>query len=797
MPGITPEEQQGILRELSRQVSYYGQEMTLALDKKQIPLALRQASLFLETLRDKRMEPRLYYELYMNVCDQLRYLEQALETAHENRQISIVEMYEKAQHESKIIPRLYLLTTVASVYIKSRRHPAKDILFDLVELARGIQHPMRGLFFRNYLSLMSKDKLPDTKSNYEGDAKDSMEFILQNFGEMNKLWVRMQHQGAVVGQQRRENERKNLRLLVGTNLARLSALEAVDRKTYKEFVLPRVLEQVVNCKDVIAQEYLMDCIIQVFPDDFHLATLDLFLSTCSQLNESVNMKQILITLMERLGNFAQSEPEQVPEELDMFPLFHRYSGDIIEKQKQTRTTKGTLNEHLPEDVLPLQAALAQFTARCYPDRLDYVDQVLEFTSTAIEASGAELAAEESAQNHTAIQRIVALLLAPLQTVSLGVLELKHYSPLLSKIPPASRKEVAVAVAKKAASSASPISTVELTASLFQYLAPLITEDIKVTDDNRFEFEQEQHFIAQLFQLLRNEDHLVQADMYTTARGFFCRGGKDRQEFTLPPFIMGTVQLAQRVHGVGTPTDTKRLFGLIHSTISVLTPNFPELALRLYLIAATTALNCQFQEIAYEFMTQSFLAYESHISDSEQQFQAIMQITATLQQMRGFSEDNYSVLISKCATHSNKQMLKPHACRAVYTCAHLFWQQGTEEEPGHQDEKRVLACLKKAIKIANASMSDTVPMFIEILNQYLYFFDLGVPPVTVTYLTNLIELIDEHMQEASQDTQRYYENTLDHIKNKQLIPGEVGDRYREISTENEVEETEDTATAAVE
>ena len=90
----------------------------------------------------------------MNVCDQLRYLEQALETAHENRreldicwvfaysffvlEISIVEMYEKAQHESKIIPRLYLLTTVASVYIKSRRHPAKDILFDLVELARFV-----------------------------------------------------------------------------------------------------------------------------------------------------------------------------------------------------------------------------------------------------------------------------------------------------------------------------------------------------------------------------------------------------------------------------------------------------------------------------------------------------------------------------------------------------------------------------------------------------------------------------------------------------------------------------------
>ena len=91
-----------------------------------------------------------------------------------------------------------------------------------------------------------------------GSVKDSIEFILQNFGEMNKLWVRMQHQGAVRDRARREKERRNLRQLVGTNLVRLSEMNGVDLPTYKEIVLPRILEQIVNCKDVIAQEYLMD-----------------------------------------------------------------------------------------------------------------------------------------------------------------------------------------------------------------------------------------------------------------------------------------------------------------------------------------------------------------------------------------------------------------------------------------------------------------------------------------------------------------------------------------------------------
>lgn len=62
----------------------------------------------------------------------------------------------------------YLLCTVGSVYIKSKEAPAKDVLKDLVEMCRAVQHPMRGLFLRSYLSQVSRDKLPDIGSEYEG-----------------------------------------------------------------------------------------------------------------------------------------------------------------------------------------------------------------------------------------------------------------------------------------------------------------------------------------------------------------------------------------------------------------------------------------------------------------------------------------------------------------------------------------------------------------------------------------------------------------------------------------------------
>ena len=73
---------------------------------------------------------------------------------------------------------------------------------------------------------------------------------------MNKLWVRLQHAGHSRERDKRTQERKELQLLVGSNIERLSQL--VDLEAYKNGVLQSLLEQVVQCRDVLAQEYLLE-----------------------------------------------------------------------------------------------------------------------------------------------------------------------------------------------------------------------------------------------------------------------------------------------------------------------------------------------------------------------------------------------------------------------------------------------------------------------------------------------------------------------------------------------------------
>lgn len=344
--------------------------MHRALDSNNLKDALKYSAQMLSELRTSRLSPHKYYALYMRAFDELRKLELFF---HEEtrRGCSIIELYELVQHAGNILPRLYLLCTVGCVYIKSKEAPAKDILKDLVEMCRGIQHPLRGLFLRSYLSQVSKDKLPDIGSEYEGDADtvtDAVEFVLQNFTEMNKLWVRMQYQGPAREKDRREKERSELRDLVGKNLHVLSQIEGVDLDMYKESVLPRVLEQVVNCKDELAQYYLMDCIIQVFPDEYHLQTLDVLLGACPQLQPSVDIKSILSSLMERLSNYAASSPEVLPEflQVDAFSKLNSAIGKIIEAQADMPVVA----------VVTLHSSLLTFTLHVHPDRLDYADQVL-------------------------------------------------------------------------------------------------------------------------------------------------------------------------------------------------------------------------------------------------------------------------------------------------------------------------------------------------------------------------------------------------------------------------------------
>ncbi|KAI1174940.1 vacuolar protein sorting-associated protein 35 [Nemania sp. FL0916] len=307
--------------------------------------ALKCCSTLVSELRTSSLGPKQYYELYMAVFDALRHLSVYLSESHPHNHLA--DLYELVQYAGNIVPRLYLMITVGTAYMSVPDAPVKELMKDMMDMTRGVQHPIRGLFLRYYLSGQARDYLPTGDgAGLEGNLQDSVSFVLTNFIEMNKLWVRLQHQGHSREREQRTRERKELQQLVGSNIVRLSQL--VDLEAYKNGILDPLLEQVVQCRDVLAQEYLLEIITQVFPDEFHLHTLGQFLGAVSELHPHVNVKAIVIGLMDRLSAYAERESQQNITE-DKAKLEEDALADLLEKirigKEQEESKKSVATEH--------------------------------------------------------------------------------------------------------------------------------------------------------------------------------------------------------------------------------------------------------------------------------------------------------------------------------------------------------------------------------------------------------------------------------------------------------------------
>ncbi|EEH44263.1 retromer subunit VPS35 [Paracoccidioides brasiliensis Pb18] len=826
--------------------------------------ALKCGSTLVSELRTPSLGPKQYYELYMAVHDALRHLSVYLKESHPVNHLA--DLYELVQYAGNIIPRLYLMITVGTVYMGIEDAPVKEIMKDMMEMSRGVQHPIRGLFLRYYLSGQAKDHLPTGSGDGpQGNLQDSISFILTNFVEMNKLWVRLQHQGHSRERELRMQERKELELLVGSNLVRLSQL--VDLETYQSVILQPLLEQVVQCRDVLAQEYLLEVMTKVFPDEYHLHTLDLLLSAISRLNAHVDMKKIVIGLMDRLSAYAardtdsndtpegkqKAEEEATVRLLEKLRLAKeteaRSGADRVDFEEDTKSAEGEPNKeedatenaeqeaapvpngeseenpkskfntdfklyeifyeqvvnlvktrNIPiHDTIALLVSLVSLALSIYPERLEYVDQVLEYATkkTMEHADTADLHSVPAQSN------LLNLLLAPIRSyVSIfTALSLPNYIPLFTAQSYSTRRAVAGEIARGILRNRTIISTSEHLEGVLQILKVLIKEGMQqpvgypgIQSQRRAgeteETIEEQGWLARIIHFIQGPDNDTQLKLLQAACKAYSEGN-ERIRFTTPAIITSSLKLARKYksrehYDDNWQAQSSTLYRFMHQCISNLyqrvNPGSAELSLPLFVLCGQVADQTGFEEFSYEFFAQAFTIYEDSISDSRAQFQAVCILASALHGTRGFGKENYDTLITKAALHGSKLLKKPDQCRAVYLASHLWWavdnQQKGEEETKYlyRDGKRVLECLQRALRVADACMDTavSVELFVEILNRYVYYFDQGNETVTTRYLNGLIELIQSNLQTSQNDgvpnssldnPKRHFQRTLDYIKSR--------------------------------
>ena len=793
-----------------------------AIEKNNLRQCLKEAYTMLCELRTNELSPKNYYGLYMSVVDVMLTLKNYM-IEEINRGRRLIDLYDDVQQAQNVIPRLYLMITAGSIYMEKVPRSTRIIIYDMLGLVKAVQNPIKGLFLRNYLLKMVKDKLPDKDNIYlrEGASfEDSIKFIIENMEEMNRLWIRLSIGVKGPEKVKREKERDELKILIGESMTKLSSLENLNLDIYEQNVLPRLLNIIINSKDKLSQEYLMECIIHAFPDSYNVKCIENLLEAISNLEQGVDIGSIFVSLMEKLGNyfsrFDNLENNENENDRQIFEIARNIYPALL------KNFKGYMNQNLNnkdlnkldlDKLLNLIYSFIRFSLQCAPKEQKFasMNNILALTLELVTRCQNKLTEDN-------INKIGVLLIEPL-TNRMNIFRMNDYIPLMNFLNIKSRKnlglkliETLVDNAKEGKNNLEKLDSLDALDKILKYLRPLLgdTKDSVKEDESTYEYEQS--IVCKLIYIIRTNNIEMIYKILNDLKNIFSHGGPLRRKFTLPPLAHRVIKFCHDIticyeNKIGLIPEKKKknkyikeiiesldigkienddtfyklivnIYKLLKEILDLISQEQPELGFKLYLNSSLYAnsINCnkeKFQQLSISFLRNAMNIYEEGRYDNSHKYEMIVQVSSLLLTLNISKEDAEEVILQLIKSSQNMTQ-REEQCKTMFIISQLYFSI-------FKDQKKVMECLNKARRFADFAMTNpqNLILFVEYLNKLLYFYDKDEKSVDIKpeQINDLIELIKGHIRTIKnipsddisylQEIETYFNNTLKTIENKKI------------------------------
>ena len=798
-------DQEKILDEALLIVKSQGYQMKVAIENNKLRNSLKFAKAMLDTLKSTTLSPTKYYQLFLSIFDEMQYIFNYFrEEARRGRRMK--DLYDTVQQCENIIPRLFLLICVASSYIETGQTNATDIIFDLFNLIKGVQNPLRGLFCRYFFLKMIKDRLPDKGNEYEkpgASPDDTVKFILNNLEEMNGLWIRITKNNSIIGGEEDTDiasslkEREQLKILIGENITRLSSLNCVNVEVYQKKVLPKIIEILLESKDALSQQYLLECVVHAFPDEHNIACMNMLLDTCSKLQSNVDVKSIFISLMQKLAKYVENSKDE--------------KNIIDSTQKIFNIVKGNINKIMNESntnmdvnkLIELQVAFLNFTIKCCPEkeRLDSVNNILVDCVNLLSKNKTEIISNDT------IKLIGRLLSVPLES-NMSIFSMGTFPELMRYLDYASRATLSLRIIDSLVSESSTVKldNSERVSSLMDFIRPLLEDSPDAGEYDQYQFEYEQASVCKLLFIITTHDPQNMYDILNVLKNTFIKGGTKRQKFTLAALVNAYLTLAykisyalNKINGVEDNRKEKihedfvnyynlrsldtneqihkfmrRIYSQVNDTISIIENDFSDQALKLYLSLAIQINDIKidknlYEEICYNALSSAIQIFNKGKIKDDIKVDLINQVIGTVLNITILSRDNLVAITSNIVQVSQSLLKRSDQSLAILNCTHLYYKTLVA------DSNKIIDCLNKAKKFADYAMTNpkNAILFIKIINKYLFFIEKSESDESIDFINpetinDLIELVKNHIQSMKIENkdaeflpiiEEYYNNTI--------------------------------------
>ena len=772
----------------------------LEIEKNDLRFCLKKTFDLLFELRTNLLSPKNYFILYNHIFNELIPLFDYM-NVEISRGREPWDIYESVQQCRYVIPRLYLVILSGAVYIENSPDKCEEILDDLLELVKEAQSPTRSIFVRYYLNQMFKGRLPDGDNKYikEGKCtiKDSINFLAKNLEEMNRSWIRMTLNASVDERPILEKERNDVKKLIYDAIEMFTKLERLNMELFEKEILPKLIEIIFMYDDNISQEYIMECILSLFPESYIIKNLDFLLLTVSKLNEGVNTKKLFIIVLEKLNHyFQENETKSESEEKALilnevhgaYPVILR-NYDII-LRKQSKEIKNINN------ILEINKNFIKFCVNCAPEeeKLISINHGLNLTVKSLFSMNVSLLFQDQ------LNKIFDILSVPLESIY-SLFDMPDFSKLFNYLDYENKKKLSLEIINNLIrpNSHEKLDSLEKIQQLIIFLKPLNKSINEENDENLKIIEKEQYTLIKLFNVFKTKDIELLYKFYEEFTNFLKEGGKLRRMKSFPCLISYLIILCKDIsslyekknkennnekYDISVLTSDEDFFNYLSKIYQMLNENILKIIqeddpkmffeysfLILNQINSINSSKEKFVDICLSLFNNCIEIFKKF--EKEKKYELFSAICHNLLYNKLFNNEIYENIINDLFKESKNMQKRSEQFHCLLIISQLYYNH-------FKDGKKVSEFLLKAKKIAEFSLSNqhNLILFVDLLNKYLYYIESdkeNIVEINKDIISELIEDINNFIYTIKTDKnidtsflpdiEKYYKNTLNVINER--------------------------------
>lgn len=266
MINLTSIDQEKYLNQISKDFEYQSNLIKIYPSSNNFSKCLLDTATLISLLKLNYLTPANYYLLYKDLSD---FLEGTIEfyiRDKVSKGIKIKYIYESIQQCQYVIPRIYLMIICGSIYLEFYPIKYREIIYDLLDVVKCVQNPLRGFWIRYFLFKKIKHYLPINVGAYLNNEeyfydyrKISLLFFLNNLEEIIIFAIRIRKEIFIDDKKLDEKQRKQICSSIEEIIQDISTLKGLDKNIFVNKVLPKFYDIIANVDE--AKDYYLEHII--------------------------------------------------------------------------------------------------------------------------------------------------------------------------------------------------------------------------------------------------------------------------------------------------------------------------------------------------------------------------------------------------------------------------------------------------------------------------------------------------------------------------------------------------------